>query len=107
MEYIKTSEYGTAIDVYFDGEKYTFINRFYGLVAIARRVEMPRFSDDKEISFADFSVESTENISKSTVTKIINRHESKYIPCHVSYKWDVKPDSALPYCVSVNLEKRC
>lgn len=37
MEYIRTKEYDTPIDVYFDGEKYVFINRFHGLVAIARR----------------------------------------------------------------------
>ena len=27
MEYIRTKEYETTIDVYFDGEKYVFINR--------------------------------------------------------------------------------
>lgn len=37
MEYLKTQEYHTRIDVYFDGEKYVFINAFHGCVAVAKR----------------------------------------------------------------------
>ena len=37
MEYYKTQESNTRIDVYFDGGKYVFVNAFHGLVAIASR----------------------------------------------------------------------
>lgn len=107
MEYIRTKEYNTPIDVYFDGEKYVFVNRFHGLVAIARRSKMTEFSEDKTEAFTSFTVETTNAISKSTITKVVKKSESKYIPCCVAYKWNVTTDGrdSLPYAVSVRLEK--
>lgn len=107
MEYIRTKEYNTPIDVYFDGEKYVFVNRFHGLVAIARRSKMPEFSEDNTVSFTSFTVEATNAISKSTITKVVKKNESKFMPCCVAYKWNVTTDGrdSLPYAVSVRLEK--
>lgn len=107
MEYIRTKEHDTPIDVYFDGEKYVFINRFFGLVAIARRSKMTEFSEDNTEAFTSFTVEATNAISKSTITKVVKKNESTYIPCCVAYKWNVTTDgrNSLPYAVSVRLEK--
>lgn len=107
MEYIRTKEYDTPIDVYFDGEKYVFINRFHGLVAIARRSKMTEFSEGNTKAFTSFTVEATNAISKSTITKVVKKSESRFMPCCVAYKWEVtKGDrDSLPYAVSVRLEK--
>lgn len=108
MEYIKTQEYHTRIDVYFDGEKYVFINAFHGLVAIARRdYDTSRFSEDNTRCFVTFHVEKASTISDSTIERIINKGESTYMPCDVTYVYDTISDSdSLPYFVSVNLRKR-
>lgn len=108
MEYIKTQEYHTRIDVYFDGEKYVFINAFHGLVAIARRdYNTSRFSEDNTRYFVTFHVEKASTISESTIERIINKGESTYMPCYVTYVYDTISDrESLPYFVSVNLEKR-
>lgn len=107
MEYIRTKEHDTPIDVYFDGEKYVFINRFYGLVAIARRSKMIEFSEDKTEASTSFTVEATNAISKSTITKLVKKSENRFMPCCVAYKWNVTTDgrNSLPYAVSVRLEK--
>lgn len=108
MEYIKTQEYHTRIDVYFDGEKYVFINAFHGLVAIARRdYNTSRFSEDNTRYFVTFHVEKASTISESTIERIINKGESTYMPCYVTYVYDtISERDSLPYFVSVNLEKR-
>lgn len=107
MEYIRTKEHDTPIDVYFDGEKYVFINRFFGLVAIARRSKMIEFSEDNTEAFTSFTVEATNAISKSTITKLIKKSENRFMPCCAAYKWNVTEDgrNSLPYAVSVRLEK--
>lgn len=107
MEYIRTKEHDTPIDVYFDGEKYVFINRFFGLVAIARRSKMIEFSEDKTEASTSFTVEATNAISKSTITKLVKKSENRFMPCCVAYKWNVTTDgrNSLPYAVSVRLEK--
>lgn len=46
MEYIKRTENNTRVDVYFDGEKYVFINAFHGCVAVARREGLAEFTND-------------------------------------------------------------
>lgn len=45
MEYIKRIENNTRVDVYFDGEKYVFINAFHGCVAVARRERLVEFTN--------------------------------------------------------------
>ena len=106
MEYIRTKEYETAIDVYFDGEKYVFINRFIGLVAVARRKGTPAISDDGNTCYSTFSVEHTDSICKETIIKVIQKQESQYLPCSVAYEWQEEQKySSLPYAVSVKLER--
>ena len=106
MEYIRTKEYETTIDVYFDGEKYVFINRFIGLVAVARRKGMPVISDDGNTCYSTFSVEYADGINKETVIKVIQKQEIQYLPCSVAYEWhEEKKYSSLPYSVSVKLER--
>lgn len=68
MEYLKTQEYHTRIDVYFDGEKYVFINAFHGCVAIARREGLVEFTNDGFKAHVKFKVEKTiRTISKKTI----------------------------------------
>lgn len=106
MEYIRTKEYETTIDVYFDGEKYVFINRFIGLVAVARRKGIPAISNDGNTAYSTFTVEYTDGINKETVIKVIQKQESQYLPCSVAYEWkEEQKYSSLPYSVSVNLER--
>ena len=106
MEYIRTKEYETTIDVYFDGEKYVFINRFIGLVAVARRKGMPAISDDGNTCYSTFTVEYADGINKETVINVIQKHESQYLPCIVAYEWQEEQRySSLPYSVSVKLER--
>lgn len=106
MEYIRTKEYETTIDVYFDGEKYVFINRFIGLVAVARRKGMPAISDDGNTCYSTFTVEYTDSICKETIIKVIQKQESQYLPCSVAYEWQEENKySSLPYSVSVKLER--
>lgn len=106
MKYIRTKEYETTIDVYFDGEKYVFINRFIGLVAVARRKDMPAISDDENTCYSTFTVEYADGINKETVIKVIQKQESQYLPCSVVYEWqEEKKYSSLPYSVSVKLER--
>lgn len=106
MEYIRTKEYETTIDVYFDGEKYVFINRFIGLVAVARRKETPAISDDGNTCYSTFTVEYADGINKETVINVIQKQESQYLPCSVAYEWQEENKySSLPYSVSVKLER--
>lgn len=106
MEYTRTKEYETTIDVYFDGEKYVFVNRFIGLVAVARRKETPAISDDGNTRYSTFSVEHTDGICKETIIKVIQKKESQYLPCSVAYEWqEEQKHSSLPYSVSVKLER--
>lgn len=106
MEYIRTKEYETTIDVYFDGEKYVFINRFIGLVAVARRKGMPAISDDGNTCYSTFTVEYADGINKETVINVIQKQESQYLPCSVAYEWQEEHKySSLPYSVSVKLER--
>lgn len=106
MEYIRAKEYETTIDIYFDGEKYVFINRFIGLVAVARRKGMPAISDDGNTCYSTFTVEYADGINKETVINVIQKHESQYLPCSVAYEWQEEQKySSLPYSVSVKLER--
>ena len=106
MEYIRAKEYETTIDIYFDGEKYGFINRFIGLVAVARRKGMPAISDDGNTCYSTFTVEYADGINKETVINVIQKHESQYLPCSVAYEWQEEQKySSLPYSVSVKLER--
>ena len=106
MEYIRAKEYETTIDIYFDGEKYVFINRFIGLVAVARRKGMPAISDDGNTCYSTFTVEYADGINKETVINVIQKHESQYLPCSVAYEWQEEQKySSRPYSVSVKLER--
>lgn len=106
MEYIRTKEYETTIDVYFDGEKYVFINRFIGLVAVARRKGTPAISDDGNTCYSTFTVEYANGINKETVINVIQKQESQYLPCSVAYEWQEEQKYySLPYSVSVKLER--
>lgn len=106
MEYFKTQEYHTRIDVYFDGEKYVFINAFHGLVAIARREGLVDFSTDGYMAHVKFKIEKSETIEKITITRVIKKQESKYVSTIVETEWEEIRKESLPYIVSVNLEKR-
>lgn len=59
MEYIKRTENNTRVDVYFDGEKYVFINAFHGCVAVARREGLAEFTNDGYMAHVKFKVEKT------------------------------------------------
>lgn len=106
MEYIKTQEYSTRIDVYFDGEKSVFINAFHGLVAIARRQGLVEFSPDGYMAHVKFEIEKASTISKNTITRVLNKQENKYVSTVVECEWNEVECESLPYFVSVNLEKR-
>ena len=103
MEYIKTQEYNTRIDVYFDGEKYVFINAFHGLVAIARRQGRTEFLPDGYKAHIKFKVEKASTISKDTITRTICKQEDRYVSAVVECEWHVVECENLPYYVSVNL----
>lgn len=73
MEYLKTQEYNTRIDVYFDGEKYVFVNAFHGLVAIARRQGLVDFTQDGYMAHVKFIVEKASTITKNAITRLIHK----------------------------------
>ncbi len=107
MEYIKTTESNTRVDVYFDGEKYVFINAFHGCVAIAGRQGLVKFTDDGYTAHVKFKVEKTKNtISKETIKSVIRKMENRYMSTVIEYEWDEQDRDDLPYSVSVNVEKR-
>ena len=106
MEYIKTQENSTRIDVYFDGEKYVFINAFHGLVAIARRQGYTEYLPDGYKAHVKFKVEKASTISKNTITRLLYKQEDKYVSTVVECEWNEVECESLPYFVSVNLEKR-
>lgn len=107
MEYFKTQEYHTRIDVYFDGEKYVFINAFHGLVAIARREGLVEFSSDGFMAHVKFKVEKARcTISKRTIDGAIHKMENRYVSTIVEYEWEEVDRDNLPYAVSVKVEER-
>lgn len=106
MEYLKTQEYNTRIDVYFDGEKYVFVNAFHGLVAIARRQGLVDFTQDGYMAHVKFVVEKASTITKNAITRLIHKQESKFVSAVVGIEWIETTQENLPYFVSVNLEKR-
>lgn len=107
MEYIKKTENNTRVDVYFDGEKYVFINAFHGCVAVARREGLVEFSDDGYMAHVKFKVEKTRcTISKRTIDGAIRKMENRYVSTIVEYEWDEVDRDDLPYAVSVKVEGR-
>ena len=106
MEYVKTQEYNTRIDVYFDGEKYVFINAFHGVVAVARRQGLVDFTSDGYMAHVKFQIEKATTISKNAITRVIHKQESKFVSTVVESEWIEVERESLPYFVSVNLEKR-
>lgn len=102
MEYLKTQEYHTRIDVYFDGEKYVFINAFHGCVAVAKREGLVEFTNDGYKAHVKFKVEKTRcTISKRTIDGAISKMENRYV-----YEWEEVDRDDLPYAVSVKVEER-
>ena len=107
MEYIKKTENNTRVDVYFDGEKYVFINAFHGCVAVARREGLVEFSDDGYMAHVKFKVEKMRcTISKRTIDGAIRKMENRYVSTIVEYEWDEVDRDDLPYAVSVKVEGR-
>mgnify|MGYP003369104438 FL=1 len=107
MEYLKTQEYHTRIDVYFDGEKYVFINAFHGCVAVARREGLAEFTNDGYEAHVKFKVEKTRRtISKRTIDGAISKMENRYMSTIVEYEWEEVDRDDLPYAVSVKVEER-
>ncbi len=106
MEYYKTQESNTRIDVYFDGGKYVFVNAFHGLVAIARRQGLVEYSQDGYMAHVKFEVEKASTISKNTITRLLHKQENKYVSTVVECEWNEIERENLPYIASVNLEKR-
>ena len=107
MEYIKRAENNTRVDVYFDGEKYVFINAFHGCVAVARREGLVEFSSDGYEARVKFKVEKTRcTISKRTIDSAIHKMENRHVATVVEYEWEEIEREDLPYSVSAKLEKR-
>lgn len=107
MEYIKRTENNTRVDVYFDGEKYVFINAFHGCVAVARREGLVEFSDDGYMAHVKFKVEKTRcTISKRTIDGAIYKMENRHMSTVVEYEWKEVDRDDLPYAVSVKVEER-
>lgn len=107
MEYIKRTENNTRVDVYFDGEKYVFINAFHGCVAVARREGLVEFTNDGYMTHVKFKVEKTRcTISKRTIDSVIYKMENRYMSTVVEYEWDEVDRDNLPYAVSVKVEER-
>lgn len=107
MEYIKRTENNTRVDVYFDGEKYVFINAFHGCVAVARREGLAEFTNDGYMAHVKFKVEKTRcTISKRTIDGAIRKMENRYVSTIVEYEWDEVDRDDLPYAVSVKVEGR-
>ena len=107
MEYIKRTENNTRVDVYFDGEKYVFINAFHGCVAVARREGLAEFTNAGDMATVKFKVEKTRcTISKRTIYGAINKMENRYMSTIVEYEWEEVDRDDLPYAVSVKVEER-
>ena len=107
MEYIKRTENNTCVDVYFDGEKYVFINAFHGCVAVARREGLVDFTNDGYMAHVKFKVEKTRcTISKRTIDGAIYKMENRHMSTVVEYEWDEVARDDLPYAVSVKGEER-
>lgn len=107
MEYIKRTENNTRVDVYFDGEKYVFINAFHGCVAVARREGLVEFSSDGYMAHVKFKVEKTRyTISKKTIDGAIYKMENRYVSTIVEYEWEEVDRDNLSYAVSVKVEER-
>lgn len=107
MEYIKRTENNTRVDVYFDGEKYVFINAFHGCVAVARREGLVEFTNDGNGAHVKFKVEKTRcTISKRTIDGAIHKMENRYMSTIVEYEWKEVDRDDLPYAVSVKVEER-
>lgn len=107
MEYIKRTENNTRVDVYFDGEKYVFINAFHGCVAVARREGLVEFTNDRYKAHVKFKVEKTRcTISKRTIGGAIYKMENRYMSTIVEYEWEEVDRDDLPYAVSVKVEER-
>lgn len=103
MEYIKRTENNTRVDVYFDGEKYVFINA----VAVARRERLAEFTNDGYMAHVKFKVEKTRcTISKRTIDGAIHKMENRYMSTVVEYEWKEVDRDDLPYAVSVKVEER-
>lgn len=105
MEYIRTQEYNTRIDVFFDGEKYVFVNAFHGCVAIATRTKITEFPEDKVVAFF-FAEKTRETISSTTIRRVIGKSESRYVPTIVNYQWEEVDATSLPVFVSVQINRR-
>ena len=106
-EYIKRTESNTRVDVYFDGEKYVFVNAFHGCVAIARRQGLVEFTKDGYMAHVKFCVEKTKcTISRNLIDSTIHKMENKYVSTVVEYEWSEIDADCLPYSVSVNVERR-
>ena len=107
MEYIKRTENNTRVDVYFDGEKYVFINAFHGCVAVARREGLVEFTNDGYKAHVKFKVEKTRRtISKRTIDGAIYKMENRHMSTVVEYEWKEVDRDDLPYAVSVKVEER-
>lgn len=100
MEFIRTKNYGTEMNVVFTGDKYTFFDGFHGLVAIATRESEPGDMN------ALFSVEHTDVINEALIKRIINKCESRYIDINVSYTFKLFGKSQnLPYYADVDIKR--
>lgn len=104
MEFIKTKENGTEINVIFSCGKYIFVSAWAGLVAIATRTSEPG-SDS-----AVFRVEHSLYISERLIKRVINKSENKYTAVSVSYDFDLyAPNScpvSLPYSLNVDIVRK-
>ena len=67
MEFIKTSHYGTPLDVLFCGQYY-MLDSFHGLVGF---VDFPEVSEDGDV--LTYKIEYTSVIDKTTIERIIKK----------------------------------
>lgn len=104
MEFIKTKENGTEINVIFSCGKYFFVSAWAGLVAIATRTSEPGADS------AAFHVERSLYISEQLVKRVINKSENKYTAVSVSYDFDLyAPDGlpvGLPYGLDIDIIRK-
>lgn len=109
MDFIKTTSYGTPVDVIFDG-RYIFIDKWHGLVAIVR----PVYDDDCELVVVGYKIERTLAIDPKTIKRTIKKYRSDF---NKRYDLDSPREltfedaelhqvvGSLPYGIELNIRK--
>lgn len=67
MDFIKTKNNGSPMDVIFDG-RFIFIDKWHGLVAIAQPVH------DDDYNLVGYHIDRTQAISRATICRVASRY---------------------------------